>query len=69
MFTYPDLVPDQILSDRGPCTWAGPALTKFWVPFTKPNLVQSMVRQRFGPDQIGFVNGAIVKLSSKGHLH
>ena len=37
-FTYPDLVPDQILSDRGPCTWAGPPLvrtevrTKFLVP-------------------------------------
>ena len=30
-FTYPDLVPDQILSDRGPCTWAGPAFETLWI--------------------------------------
>ena len=55
-FTYPDLIPDQILSDRGPCTWAGPALvrTRFLVP------KGTVYITRFGPDQIGFVNEVII---------
>ena len=65
-FTYPDLVPDQILSDRGPCTWAGPALvpTKFLIP------KGTVYITKFGPDcgpiriwsdQIGFVNRANIR--------
>ena len=59
IYTYPDLVPYQILSDRGPCTW--PQVLLFWVPYTKPNLVRTVVwkRQGFGADQIDFVIGAI----------
>ena len=50
-FTYPCLVPDQILSDRGPCTWTGPALVHTWVrtKFLVPK--GTVYITKFGPDR------------------
>ena len=60
--TYPDLVLDQILLDLGPCTWAGPDQIFGTERYCLHNKIWS--DKDFGPDQIGFVNGANVFIAT-----
>ena len=64
MFTYPNLVPYQILSDRGPHM----TRSRFGPDLSPGQILGTVYKTKFGPDcgtiriwpdQIGFVNGAM----------